>query len=235
MILSKTEDLNANVEKKIDFTGGLHLKIKNLGEDTVYISQHSSIVAGADGVKSIQAQTTDIVTDVAKYSIEGSVGDYRGTIYALATKDCQIELEATNSSNFKRFSRGGGSGGSSNDKVSNFIANTDYAMILDNNISTVLGDYKETLGIVTQPLDVVLSSKVTRVKVKIVASGEDLKYQWSVRENENSIWLITGATTRTDTMTIEKGSYSQFECVVTDKYNNKVTSDICTVTILEEE
>lgn len=109
MILSKTEDLNANVEKKIEFTGGLHLKIKNLGEDTVYISQHSSIVAGADGVKSIQAQITDIVTDVAKYSIEGSVGDYRGTIYALATKDCQIELEATNNPNFSYKVRGGGS------------------------------------------------------------------------------------------------------------------------------
>lgn len=109
MILSKTEDLNANVEKKIEFTGGLHLKIKNLGEDTVYISQHSSIVASADGVKSIQAQTTDIVTDVAKYSIEGSVGDYRGTIYALATKDCQIELEATNNPNFSYKVRGGGS------------------------------------------------------------------------------------------------------------------------------
>lgn len=109
MILSKTEDLNANVEKKIEFTGGLHLKIKNLGEDTVYISQHSSIVAGADGVKSIQAQTTDIVTDVAKYSIEGSVGDYRGTIYALATKDCRIELEATNNPNFSFKARGGGS------------------------------------------------------------------------------------------------------------------------------
>ena len=176
MILSKTEDLNANVEKKIEFTGGLHLKIKNLGEDTVYISQHP---------------------------------------------------------NFSLKSKGGGSG--SNDKVSNFIANSDYTMLLDNYVSQYLGDYKETLGIVTQPLDVVLSSKVTRVKVKIVASGEDLKYQWSVRENENSIWLIIGATTRTDTMTIEKGSYSQFECVVTDKYNNKVTSDICTVTILEEE
>ena len=109
MILSKTEDLNANVEKKIEFTGGLHLKIKNLGEDTVYISQHSSIVAGADGVKSIQAQTTDIVTDMAKYSIEGSVGDYRGTIYALATKDCQIELEATNNPNFSLKLKGGGS------------------------------------------------------------------------------------------------------------------------------
>lgn len=137
MILSKTEDLNANVEKKIEFTGGLHLKIKNLGEDTVYISQYSSIVTGADGVKSIQAQTTDIVTDVAKYSIEGSVGDYRGTIYALATKDCQIELEATNNPNFSLKLKGGGSGGSAFTESKNFIR------VLDDNVEIFIGTKEE--------------------------------------------------------------------------------------------
>lgn len=137
MILSKTEDLNANVEKKIEFNGGLHLKIKNLGEDTVYISQHSSIVASADGVKSIQAQTTDIVTDVAKYSIEGSVGNYRGTIYALATKDCQIELEATNNPNFSLKLKGGGSGGSAFTESKNFIR------VLDDNIEIFIGTKEE--------------------------------------------------------------------------------------------
>lgn len=137
MILSKTEDLNANVEKKIEFTGGLHLKIKNLGEDTVYISQHSSIVAGADGVKSIQAQTTDIVTDVAKYSIVNTVGDYRGTIYALATKDCQIELEATNNLNFSLKLKGGGSGGSAFTESKNFIR------VLDDNVEIFIGTKEE--------------------------------------------------------------------------------------------
>lgn len=136
MILSKTEDLNANVEKKIEFTGGLHLKIKNLGEDTVYISQHDGIVAGADGVKSIQAQTTDIVTDVAKYSIEGSVGDYRGSIYALATKDCQIELEPTNNSNFKFVKKGGDSG-------SVFTESKELIQILDDNIEIFIGTKEE--------------------------------------------------------------------------------------------
>lgn len=229
----KTINLTANVEKEIDVTGGTHVKIKNLSDSTVYVSKHSGIVAGADGVKSVQGSTTDILVDVATYFSKENTLDYYGTIYTLAESDCSIELETTSNANFSLKSKGGGSG--SNDKVSNFIANSDYTMLLDNYVSQYLGDYKETLGIVTQPLDVVLSSKVTRVKVKIVASGEDLKYQWSVRENENSIWLITGGTTKTDTMTIEKGSYSQFECVVTDKYNNKVTSDICTVTILEEE
>ena len=137
MILSKTEDLNANVEKKIEFTGGLHLKIKNLGEYTVYISQHSSIVAGADCVKSIQAQTTDIVTDVATYSIENGTGDYRGTIYALATKDCQIELEATNNPNFNLKLKGGGSGDSAFTESKNFIR------VLDDNVEIFIGTKEE--------------------------------------------------------------------------------------------
>lgn len=230
----KTITLTGNVEKEIDVTSGTHVKIKNLSDSTVYVSKHSKIVAGAEEVKSIQGSTTDILVDVATYSIQNSVGDYRGTIYALADSDCSIELETTNNANFRQVVKGGGSGGNSNDKVSNFIANTDYAMILNNNISTVLGDYQETLGIVTQPCNVVLSSKIESVKVKIVASGEDLKYQWTVRKNQDSAWLITGATTKTDTMIID-GSYSQFKCEVTDKYNNKVTSDICTVTVLEEE
>lgn len=231
----KTIELIANVEKSIALVGdGTHVRIENCGEGVVYASKYHDIVAKADNVMAIDGGVTKMLTDVCTYGIKDSVGAYRGTVYLLADTDTSVEITTTNNANFK-FVRKGGDGGSSNDKFSNFIANTDYTMLLDNNISTVLGDYQETLGIVTQPCDVVLSSKTESVRGKIVASGEDLKYQWLVRENENSIWLITGATTKTDTMTIEKGNYSQFKCEVTDKYNNKVTSDICTVTVLEEE
>ena len=106
----KTIELTANVEKEIDVASGTHVKIKNLGDSTVYVSKHSNIVSGADGVKSIQGSTTDILVDVATYSIQNSVGDYRGTIYALADSDCKIELETTNNSNFKFIKKGGGSG-----------------------------------------------------------------------------------------------------------------------------
>ena len=133
----KTVELTTNVEQKVEFTGGLHLKIKNLGEDTVYISQHDGIVAGADGVKSIQAQTTDIVTDVAKYSIEGSVGDYRGSIYALAPKDCKIELEPTNNPNFKFVKKGGGDGGSI------FTESKELIQVLNDNVEIFIGTKEE--------------------------------------------------------------------------------------------
>lgn len=137
MILSKTEDLIANTEQKINLEGGTHFKVKNISDVTVYISQESPVTPKSNGVKSIQPNTEDILTDVAKYSIEGSVGDYRGTIYALATKDCQIELEATNNPNFSLKLKGGGSGGSAFTESKNFIR------VLDDNVEIFIGTKEE--------------------------------------------------------------------------------------------
>lgn len=104
----KTENLIANTEQKINLEGGTHFKVKNISDVTIYISQESPVTPKSNGVKSIQPNTEDILTDVATYSIENGTGDYRGTIYALAIQDCQIELEATNNPNFKQNKRGGG-------------------------------------------------------------------------------------------------------------------------------
>lgn len=103
----KTINLKANEETQIDVVGGTHVKIKNLGDSTVYVSKHSDIVPSADGVKSIQGNTTDILVDVATYSSKENTLDYYGTIYALAESDCSIELETTNNSNFKFVKKGG--------------------------------------------------------------------------------------------------------------------------------
>ena len=105
----KTMNLKANEETVINVVGGTHVKIKNLGDSTVYVSKHRGIVAGADNVKSVQGNTTDILVDVATYSSKENTLDYYGTIYALAESDCSIELETTNNSNFSCKTRGGGS------------------------------------------------------------------------------------------------------------------------------
>jgi hypothetical protein len=202
MILSKTEDLNANVEKKIEFNGGLHLKIKNLGEDTVYISQHSSIVASADGVKSIQAQTTDIVTDVAKYSIEGSVGDYRGTIYALATKDCQIELEATNNPNFSLKLKGGGE------------------VIASNTLDNTLNDGKKyQLGILSSDITLTLPER----------ANDDIEVDFAISDtvyNINCDYLQLNVVENTYYQIIfnyDKSLNTWFSSVVSSDYNSTST------------
>lgn len=105
----KTINLKANEETVINVVGGIHVKIKNLGDSTIYVSKHSDIVVGADNVKSVQGNTTDILVDVATYSSKENTLDYYGTVYALAESDCSIELETTNNSNFKQVARGGGS------------------------------------------------------------------------------------------------------------------------------
>lgn len=102
----KTINLLANEEQKIDVCGGTHVKIKNLGENTVYVSKNSSIVAGADNVKSVQGNTTDILVDVATYYSKENTFNWYGTIYALAESDCSIELETTNNANFKNEAKG---------------------------------------------------------------------------------------------------------------------------------
>lgn len=211
MILSKTEDLNANVEKKIEFTGGSHLKVKNLGEDTVYISQYSSIVAGADGVKSIQAQTTDIVTDVAKYSIEGSVGDYRGTIYALATKDCQIELEATNNPNFRAIQKGG-------------------EVITSNTLDNTLKDGRVyQLGVLTSDITLALPER----------ANDDIEVDFAISDtvyNINCNYLQLNVVENTYYQIIfnyDKSLNTWFSSVVSSDYNATSTTDTEEITTNE--
>lgn len=103
----KTITLKANEETQIDVAGGTHVKIKNLGDSTVYVSKHSDIVPSAEGVKSIQGNTTDILVDVATYFSKENILNYYGTIYALAESDCSIELETTNNANFRQVLKGG--------------------------------------------------------------------------------------------------------------------------------
>lgn len=229
----QTEKLMADKETEVAIVGdGVHIHVENRGDGIVYASKYPNVVAESEDVIAIDKGITKLIPNVCVYSSVDNELAYRGNLYVLSTAETSIEITSTNNSNFKQIAKGGGD---SNDSVSNFITNSDCEMISDIYVSQYLGAYKETLGIVTQPLDVVLSSEITSVDVKVVASGEELKYQWYVWVDSVKMWVATGTTSKTDTMTITKGTYSQFKCVITDKYNNSVTSDICTVTILEEE
>ena len=103
----RTIPLKAGTEEKIDLVGGQHVKIKNLGDSTVYVSKAQGVVAEADGVKSVQGGSADLLTDVAVYKSQNHVFDWYGTIYAIADNDCKIELETTNNENFRIIQKGG--------------------------------------------------------------------------------------------------------------------------------
>lgn len=103
----KTIPLKACLEEKINLVGGQHVRIKNLGDTTVYVSKKSGVVAEADGVKSVQSGSTELLTDVAVYKSQNYVFDWYGTIYAVSDSDCKLELETTNSANFRIIQKGG--------------------------------------------------------------------------------------------------------------------------------
>ena len=112
-----TVTLNAGLEEKIDLAGGQHVRIKNLGDTTAYVSKDPRVVPEADGVKSVQGGSAEILTDVAVYQSKNHVFDWYGTIYAVSDSDGKIELETTNNSNFKYVAKGGEYSSSSLDAV----------------------------------------------------------------------------------------------------------------------
>ena len=111
----RTIPLKAGTEEKIDLVGGQHVKRKNLGDSTVYVSKAQGVVAEADDVKSVQGGSAEILTDVAVYQSKSHVFDWYGTIYAVSDADCKIELETTNNTNFKVIQKGGESASTSLD------------------------------------------------------------------------------------------------------------------------
>lgn len=65
----------------------------------------------------------------------------------------------------------------------------------------------------------------------VKASGNDLHYQWQYKTSANSGWNnSTKGNPTTDTLTVE-GTRArdgfQYRCIITDKYNNKITSEAC--------
>ncbi|MGN1412378.1 MAG: hypothetical protein ACI4WH_07745 [Oscillospiraceae bacterium] len=103
----KTVRLSSNVETKIDLVGGQHVRVKNLGDTNVYVSKKAGVVAEADGVKSIQCGSAELLTDVAVYQSQNYVFDWYGSIYAVSDSDCKIELETTTNTNFRVVLKGG--------------------------------------------------------------------------------------------------------------------------------
>lgn len=107
-MFAQTEKIMANKEKEISIIGeGVHIRIENRGDGTVYTSKYPDVVAGADNVIAIDSGVTKLLTNVCTYSIKNSVGAYRGNIYLLADSDTSVEITTTNNSNFRFIKKGG--------------------------------------------------------------------------------------------------------------------------------
>ena len=92
------------------------------------------------------------------------------------------------------------------------------------------------IEITNQPADAT-DALDTTVFFKVVARGDDLKYQWQWRKNASAEWAATTVSgNKTDTIyvpvTTGRNGY-QYRCVITDSYGKQVVSNYATLTVSE--
>ena len=118
-----------------------------------------------------------------------------------------------------------------------------YRCVITNPLGNKLTSFTATLNvqkelkIVTQPVDQTVVDGA-EAKFTVSASGEELKYDWQYRTSTTDAWQ-SPRTVGSDSDTysiIARAAQSgfQFRCVITDKYNNQVISDIVTLTVQAE-
>lgn len=230
--MTKTIPLTTNAEVSVALVGdGNHVKVENRGNGIVYASKYSGIIAGADNVLAIDSGVTKLLTDVCSYSIQDSVGAYRGTVYLLADSDTSVEMTTTNNSNFK-FVKKGGDGFTP-------IVSSDKFICECNQLNYVVDSYTEIVNIVAQPVDCICAVGDS-VTLKVVATGNELVYQWQKQYTLGDIinkWKnMDGKTSNTLSFEVKSTAFRvgmQFRCVVTDKYGNQMISN--SVKLIEKE
>ena len=95
-------------EIKINIKGGQHVRIKNYGDGTIYVSKQKNIIVGSDNVIEISAGEVDIIEDVCTNSIVDNVMNCYGTIYMISESTSRVAIRTQNHVNFSRFAKGGG-------------------------------------------------------------------------------------------------------------------------------
>lgn len=96
----KTVNLTTEVTA-VDVTGKQNVIVKNIGNNTAYVSASPDISVGGDDCLSVKAGEIVTLEGVATLKkVNGQYGVY-GTVYALASNATTIELIPTNTVNFK--------------------------------------------------------------------------------------------------------------------------------------
>ena len=90
----------------------------------------------------------------------------------------------------------------------------------------------ETVKITQQPVSVAVPTGEKAI-VKVTAVGDGLKYKWYFKnKNSSSFTLTTTFTGNTYSATMDDARNGRsVYCVITDKYGNKVTTDVVTITM----
>ena len=97
----------SNEEITIAVRGGEHVRVKNLGDNTVYVSKYPDIIIDNDNVIEIPSGCIDGIPNVCQYQIIDGTADYYGTIYAKSDGETKIEVRTQNNANFRQIVKGG--------------------------------------------------------------------------------------------------------------------------------
>lgn len=126
-------------ESKINIKGGQHVRIKNYGDGTIYVSKQKNITPGDDNVIEISSGEVDIIEDVCTNSIVDNVMDWYGTIYMISESTSRVAIRTQNHVNFSRFLKGGEYSSSSVDLDTVLKSGTTYQLgILTSDITLTL-------------------------------------------------------------------------------------------------
>ena len=239
----------SNEEITINVCGGEHIRVKNLGESTVYVSKYPDIIIDNDNVIEIPSGCIDGIPDVCQYQIIDGTADWYGTIYAKSDGETKIEIRTQNNSNFRQIVKGGGDlteDGMVIEYVEelpeNIKQNTIYLVNTENGYLEYAGskplgylEFPETPEIIIQPINCTGNIGDT-VIFRVGAIGENLTYQWQYSKDNSSWYKATseGNTTDTLTITIRSSIYENYyRCVIIDTDGNQIVSD--TVRVQKEE
>ena len=116
-----------------------------------------------------------------------------------------------------------------------------YCVITDIHGNQVVSDTvtlsrkTNALTIVTQPADVYVQMGDT-VVIPVEATGDGLKYQWYLKDADQS--KFSKSSIKTNTYTVEMNAERaerQVYCVITDMYGNKVTTEVVTMHVVPRE
>ena len=112
------------------------------------------------------------------------------------------------------------------------IVHDKYGKTAESSVATLT--VKTPLTITTQPENAMVTEGTT-VKFSVKATGDGLKYQWQYRTSSTGKWIdATAGGSRTATMSVpatQSRKGYQYHCVITDKYNDTISSAVAVLTV----
>lgn len=193
----------------------LPANLTSIGRDTLYYCRSLTSIEIPDSVRSIGDHAFYDCTKLAAVTIPGGVSEIQDQAFygCSALKDVYF-------------------GGTEAEWKDLLLEMGDYNEPLENATVHFSGTGEaEKLKILAQPQNV--SGYIgERVTLQVQAAGEELSYQWYVRDSESSTWKKSSRTTAYNSTVLSRACNGrQLYVEINDKDGNSISSDIVTLTV----